>query len=226
MKKINITKKITKKNLPIFALLLMCSCAFADVTPYYINSLKRYGIGFTKIKSPLVMKIEPKKDSRILETLNFDFNDNASCQINKTKCEFDDIFAQYSKEKKLAFLTTIDSTEGWNLVCFNQLQAPVCGWVEDSENKHYNYIEFFNEFGKKYGVFLFKDVYKTDKILYAAPLKETNTTGSIELPKYIAPWLIRGNWMLVKVSDFNNKAKTGWIKYRGNDNKLRMFVKF
>lgn len=210
----------------IFIILAVCPVVFADVAPYYINSLRRYGIGFTKVQSPLVMRLEPKNDAKVLETLTFDYNNSAACEINKTKCEFDDIFAQYSTSKKLAFLTTIDATEGWNMVCFNQAMNPVCGWVEEEKNKYYNLSEFFDEFGKKYGVYLFKDLKKTDKILYAAPLQETNATGSIEMPRHISPWLIRGNWMLVKVNDFNNQSKTGWIRFRGNDNKLRLFVKF
>ncbi len=215
-----------KKILTLFILFLSVTCAFADVAPRYINSLRRYGIGFTKVQSPLVMRQEPKSDGKILETLTFDYNSSASCAINKDKCQTDDIFAQYSPSKKLAFLTTIDATEGWSMVCFNQIQTPVCGWVSEDENKYYSYLDFFDTFGKKYGLYLFKDLQKNDKILYSAPLKETNSTGSIVMPKYIAPWLVRGNWILVKVVDYNNEKKTGWIRFRGSDNKLRLFVKF
>ena len=211
--------------LTVFLLFVLSGIVLADVAPYYINSLKRYGIGFTKVQSPLVMRLEPKKDAKILETLTFDYNNSAKCAINKNKCEIDDIFAQYSTDKKIAFLTTIDSTENWNMVCFNQAQAPVCGWVDDNLNKYYNYIEFFEQFGKKYGIYLFIDLKKPDNILYAAPLKETNSLGSIEMPRFISPWLIRGNWMLVKVKDFKD-SKTGWIQFRGSDGKLRLFVKF
>lgn len=198
---------------------------WADVAPYYINSLRRYGVGFTKIQSPLVMHLEPYKEAKILETLTFDYKNNVSCSINKDKCAIDDIFAQYSTDKKLAFLTTIDIAQGWSMVCFNQADSPVCGWVNEENNKYYNYIDFFEEFGKKYGVYLYKDLKKTDKILYAAPIEQTNTTGSIEMPRFIVPWLVRGNWMLVKVNDFK-ESKTGWIRFRGNDGKLRLFVKF
>lgn len=198
----------------------------ADVMPYYINSLKRYGIGFTEIKSPLVMRQEPKKDGKILEVLNFDYKNNAYCQMNSNRCEIDDIFSSYSMSKKLAFLTTIDETTDWNLVCFNQKDRPVCGWVETKQNRFYNWSEFFNIFGKRYGLYLFKDVAKADKVLYSAPFKQTNSTGSVEMANHITPWLIRGNWILVKVSDFNNQAKTGYINFRGTDGKLRLFVKF
>ncbi len=200
--------------------------ANAEVLPYYINSLRRYGIGFTSVKSPLVLRRTPDQSGEILETLNFDFNKNASCLVNKNRCELDEIFAAYSENRKIALLTTLDETENWSLVCFNQGQNPICGWASEKENKFYNWSDFFNIFGKKYGLYLFKDLQKKDKILYSAPLKQTNSTGSIELPKAIFPWLVRGNWVLVKVHDFNNQMKTGWFNFRGDDGKLRLFVKF
>lgn len=198
----------------------------AEVLPYYINSLRRYGIGYTSIKSPLVLRRTPDVEGEILETLNFDYNKNVSCLVNKTRCNIDEIFAAYSESKKIALLTTLDETENWSLVCFNQAESPICGWVSEKENKFYNWSDFFNIYGKKYGLYLFKDLQKKDKILYSAPLKQTNTTGSIELPRAISPWLVRGNWVLVKVHDFNNQMKTGWFNFRGDDGKLRLFVKF
>ena len=50
----------------LFNLYLM---AQADVVPYYTSSLRRAGIGFSEVTSPLVMKREPKADGEILETL-------------------------------------------------------------------------------------------------------------------------------------------------------------
>ena len=201
--------------------------AQADVMPYYVNSLRRGGIGYTKVQSPLVMRREPKIDGEILETLNFNYKiEETTCEKNKERCFIDEVFSSYSKSKKLAFMTTLDSIDGWNLVCFNQNEMPVCGWVEEEKNKFYTLAEFFDTFGKKYGIYLFKDLQKADKILYAAPIKQTNSTGSLEMPKSITPWLIRGNWILVKAIDFQGQAKTGWLNFRGSDGKLKVFVKF
>jgi len=211
----------------LFIFLNLYLVAVADVMPYYINSLRRYGIGYTQVTSPLVMRREPKLDAEILETLNFNYKiEETTCEKNKERCDINEVFASYSKSKKIAFMTTLDSVDGWNLVCFNQSEMPVCGWVEEEKNKYYTIAEFFEIFGRKYGVYLFKDLQKIDKVLYAAPVKQTNSTGSLEMPKIINPWLIRGNWMLVKAMDFQSKAKTGWLNYRGNDGKLRLFVKF
>lgn len=216
-----------KVILSFFILLNITSLAVADVMPYYVNSLRRNGIGFTQVTSPLVLRRTPSSDGEILDTFHFDYKGNTACAVNKEKCSnIDEIFAAYSESKKLAFLTTLDETQGWNMVCFNQNEAPVCGWVENKTNRYYTLLEFFETFGKKYGLYLFKDLQKADKVLYAGPMKQTNSTGSIEMPKAIMPWLIKGNWTLVKVHDFNNSQKTGWINFRGDNGKLRLFVKF
>ena len=217
------------KKLFIVFIIFLNIIAMADVMPYYINSLRRYGIGYTSVQSPLVMRRTPSNDGEILETLNFDYNGSASCLVNKTRCSIDEIFAAYSQSKKIALLTTLDESENWSLVCFNQTQTPVCGWVDEKDNKFYNWNDFFSIYGRKYGLYLFKDLQKSDKVLYAAPMKQTNTTGSIEMPRSIVPWLVRGNWVLVKALDFNNQGsqtKTGWLNYRDDRGKLKLFVKF
>ena len=200
--------------------------ANADVLPYYINSLRRYGIGYTKVQSPVNLRNAP--NGNITETLNFDFKTGeVTCLVNKQRCSQDEVFSVFSQSKKLAFLTALDESEKYSYVCFNQSEAPICGWVEENENnKLYGWVDFFGVWGKKYGVYMFKDVQRSDRFLYSAPVKQTNSTGVVELPKFISPWLVRGNWMLIKVHDFNNQMKTGWLNYRGNDGKLRVFVRF
>ena len=217
-----------KKLLISFLVFLnMYLVACADVMPYYMHSLRRYGIGYTQVSSPLIMRREAKLEGEVLETLQFNYKEEiTTCEKNKDRCEIDEVFSAYSKSKKLAFLTTLDYTEGWSLVCFNQSDRPVCGWVEEGKNRFFGWSDFFGYFGKKYGLYLFKDLQKKDKMLYGAPVKQTNTIGSLEMPRLITPWLIRGNWILVKVSDFQNQMKTGWINFRGDDGRLKLFVKF
>ena len=215
-----------KKAVIILILIGFLPVFGAEVLPYYINSLKRVAIGFTNVQSPLVLRKTPQEDGEILETVNFDFEKNVSCLVNKQRCSLEEVFSAYSTEKKIALLTTVDETQGWSLVCFNQSEKPVCGWAEEKKNKYYNWTDFFNIYGRKYGVYLFKDLQKTDKILYSAPLKQTNSVGTIDMPRKIDPWLIRGNWILVKVYDFNNQLKTGWINFRFDNGKLKLFVNF
>ena len=213
--------------LSLFIIAMFSQAVLAEVMPYYINSLRRYGIGFTEVSSPFVLRNLPSEQGNIVETVNFDFKtEETTCLINKQRCSTEEVFSAFSPKNKIALLTALDESENWSFICFNQNENPICGWAKEEENKFYNWSDFFNTFGKKYGLYLFKDIQKSDKLLYAAPIKQTNTTGMIELPRMIVPWLISGNWLLVKVYDFNNKNKTGWINFRDNFGKLKLFVKF
>ena len=218
------------KRIIVTFLILLNTFAFAEVMPYYINSLKRYGIGYTSVKSPVVLRRMPSNDGEILETLNFDYEGNVSCLINKARCNIDEIFAAYSEKNKISLLTALDESENWSMVCFNQLERPICGWVDEKlDNKFYNWKDFFNIYGRKYGLYLFKDLQKADKVLYSGSMKQSNSTGTIVMPKSIMPWLVSGNWVLVKVLDFTTQgmqSKTGWLNYRDDRGKLKLFVKF
>lgn len=216
-------KKIQRRILIIFILLI--SAAYADIMPRYIDSIKNYGIGFTKVQSPLIIKKAPEKDAEVLEIVTFDYNNRIACSTNKNDCSLNKIFSFYLNEKKAAFMTTTDETQGYNLVCFNDKQA-LCGWVESKNNIFYDWNMFFNVLGRKYGLYAFQDISKNDRIIYASPDRNSNSTGSIEMPKYISPWLVQGNWVLVKIYEYDSKIKTGWLNYRGDDGKLRLFVKF
>jgi len=211
----------------LFIILGLAQIALADVMPYYVNSLRRYGIGFTNITSPLVLRKLPNDDADILETINFDFKtEETTCLVNTSNCATEQVFSAFSPKHKIALMTTLDESENWSFVCFNQNERPTCGWAKEDTNKFYNWTDFFNTFGKKYGLYLFKDLQKKDRILYAAPVHQSNATGSIELPRMITPWLVSGNWILVKVYDYNNQNKTGWLNFRDNYGKLKVFVKF
>ncbi len=214
-----------KKFFILIALILIVQRAQADIIPHYINSIRHFGIGFTRVKSPLIIKEEPSGSSKMLETVSFDYNNNVRCKVNKNNCDLEKIFSVYSNQRKLAFLTTLDETEGFVYVCYND-EKPLCGWVDDKNNTFYNWNSFFNVLGKKYGLYAFKDISDNDKLIFASPDRASNSLGSLEFPKYISPWLVQGNWVLAKIYDFNSKIKTGWLNFRGDDGKLRLFVKF
>ena len=74
-----------KKLFIVFLIFLNCA-VLADFMPYYVNALRRYGIGFTSVQSPLVMRRTASDDGEILETLHFDFKTGeTSCLINKSR---------------------------------------------------------------------------------------------------------------------------------------------
>ncbi len=104
-----------KSNLifKIIFFILICFNLFypsnADVLPYYINSLRRYGIGYTQVQSPVNLRNAP--DGNIIETLNFDFKTGeVTCLVNKQRWSQDELFSVFSQSKKLAFLAALDES--------------------------------------------------------------------------------------------------------------------
>ena len=204
----------------------MLSCAaFCNVVPYYFSSLKVSPVGFTFVKSPLNMRNIPDRNAPVVEVVSFDFDDNISC-FRDEGCKVSEVFSVYVKEKKVAVMSAVDKTDEWNFVCFNKSKNKTCGWVEDKDNKFYGLMDFYNIFGRKYGLYILHDLSKADRTIYSSPTKNTNSTGELMLPKSITPWLVQGNWILVKVLDFDNDKKTGWFNFRDESGRLKLFVNF
>ena len=218
-----IKSKIIVKIIPLVFLMLFLS-AIADVIPYYFSSIKNSPMGFVFVKSPVIMRNLPQKEANVVEMVNFDFQNNVSCFKNN-ECKIEEVFTTYLSDKKTAIMTAVDESQGYSLVCFNQKNG-FCGWVSEEENKFYTLNEFINIYGKKNGLYILKDLSKSEKVLYASNSIQTNSTGEIKLAHSIIPWLIRGNWILVKVVDLGYEKKTGWFNYRDENGKLKLFVKF
>ena len=83
-----------KIALLFFIFLNLHLCANADVMPYYMHSLRRCGIGYTQVVSPVVMKREVSPTSETLEVLHFNFKEEVTtCEINQERCQIDEVFA-------------------------------------------------------------------------------------------------------------------------------------
>jgi len=210
--------------LVIIFLFLFVPKSHADVTPYYLGSVKYWGIGISSAGQNIKIYQEPSINSKLLEELNWDEKGNLICKFDKFNCRSEEYFISFAPSTKTALFATDDEIEGWIKICFNQ-KRQLFGWIQkDEEAKYYTWNDFFITFGKKYGMYLFKDVPKNNKRLYAAPTHESECVDSFYLSNKITPWLIRGNWALVKVDHFDGQVKTGWLQYRNTDGNLLGFT--
>ena len=130
--------------------ILTTSFCFADILPYYYGNLKNTAIGFVKVSSPLEIRSEPSSESEIIETIEFDYQNHFSC--TSKQCIPEKIFSAYSEKNKIALLSATDESQNWIKVCFNS-EKPLCGWVKEDKNKFYNWSDFYNHLGKKYGLY-------------------------------------------------------------------------
>ena len=79
-------------------------------------------------------------------------------------------------------------------------------------------------YGKKHGIYVFKDVKKDQRVLYAASYEGAQIVDSFEMAKFITPWFVSGNCVMVKLIHWDNTQKTGFLRWRDLNGKLWLFV--
>jgi len=238
-------KKFILRVFLLWALVLMSfsSCpraaqaqeAFGSFTPAYTNSLSHFGIGAARVTNYIAVYEKPDTNSKILQRIYWN-NADTVLILNKEGIEgASDIFLSYRPNKNMVFLSVEDEEDNWLKVCYNQKKR-LFGWVkkikgtdgeiEKNGAKFYPYPEFFFKYGKKYGIYTFKNLPADFKKLHARPNQDSDVVDEFDVAKHITPWLIQGNWMLVKLTTYDNKTKTGWLRWRSDTGHLTGFIDF
>ena len=83
--------------------------------------------------------------------------------------------------------------------------------------------DFLNLYGRKRGVYIFNNTPDIYKRLYSQEKEESTMVDSFNFPKHIALWLIKGNWMLVKITTYDGLTKTGWMRWRTENGAVMVF---
>lgn len=196
----------------------------ASWQPEYLTSVNHWGIGVAAANEKVKIYQNTSIKSKILEEISWDSRGDLSCKINK-HCRAEEMFLTFSPNENGVFFSTDDENEEWIKICYNQ-KRNLFGWIKKSEEtKYYTWAEFIDLYGKKYGFYLFRDVPKEERRLYSQPTFESNSVDSFIIAKKITPWLVRGNWILVKVDNFDGKIKTGWLHFRLDNGRLLGFCR-
>ncbi|MBE7706808.1 MAG: hypothetical protein E7Z91_06170 [Cyanobacteria bacterium SIG30] len=210
-----------KKFLIILSLIIFSSLsAKADYIPISINSIQHYGIGVMRLNRIVNIYKDKDENSEIIQKIYWD---NAQNFNNKLKKSEEKTFVAFFPKNDFAFLSVEDEQEDWYLVCFDQ-ENKSFGWVKQGESaKFYTWQDFIMKFGQKKGIYYFEEI--KDKFLYAKPDENSQIVDEWKYAKFIQPWYINGNWMIVKVLDYDNNQKTGYMRWRTDDGKLLIFAK-
>lgn len=188
---------------------------FADTIPFYMNSLPKSAIGLYQTDKELVLRTNPDPEAPVIKRYEFTYNPE-TMPIN--------MFAVLLNEKSMGFLYVTDFDEdGWVEVVYNK-QMGAKGWVQTTDRMQFlPWINFYNLYGRKYGLSLLKDAPKDIHTLYSQcednsqALSKLNHAHSIKLIK------VSGNWALVTAVDLDKTPKSGWLKWRGNDGTIYAF---
>lgn len=214
-------KKILFTIIFLFVLSLKSN---ADILPQYLNSVYHWGIGVASTSKHIKIYEENNSDSKVKAEIVWNEHGAIKCSNTKMICDSKDIFLGFSPSNNTALLSVEDETDKWIYVCYSQKQR-LFGWIKKSENTTFlNWSDLFLIYGKKYGMYLFRDTPKEQKRLFAGPSVESGSVDSFFYPTFISPWFVSGNWVLVKIEDFDDKQKTGWLRFRGDDGRLNAFV--
>ena len=215
-------RRIILSLLIAFALTLPAMCV--EFIPKYKGNIQNYGIGLYFGTGKATVYEAPDTNSKVLAELSWDAQ---TVKINNEIIAPKNVFAVFIPRKSLSGFIVVDEqgTEFTKIIYNNPQQLE--GWIKNEEqNKAFYWRQLFYKYGKTKGLALFLNTPKEEKILRLTPEELGETSYQFVLPKYIRLQLIKGNWALLKVVDYDSEQKVGWFKWRNEDGTLNMFPQF
>lgn len=197
-----------KKFLIIFAMLFVLP-VFADTMPFYVGSIPDGVIGMYQTDKEITLYSHPEANSQVIKKMEFSYTPETMP---------DSVFAVLINDKKLGFLYVSDIDEdGWVQVIYDK-QTRAKGWVQTVDRMQFlPWLNFYNLYGRKYGLRLMKDAPDETKVLHAKAEDLSQNVSKLNYVKQIKLTTLRGNWALVSVFDLDKTPKTGYLRWRSND---------
>ena len=198
-----------RKLLLILAMLLILP-VFADTMPYYTNAIGLYQTG-----EKLTVFSHPEANSRIVKTFDFSYNPENMP---------DGLFGFLLNEKKLGFIYVSDiGDDGWVEIIYDK-KTGAKGWVMTEDRFQFMpWINFYNMYGRKYGLRILKDAPEEVNVLHAKSEDLSQGVAKINYAKSIKLTKISGNWALVSVLDLDKTLKMGYIRWRSDNGQIYAF---
>ena len=85
------------------------------------------------------------------------------------------------------------------------------------------WLNFYNLYGRKYGLRFLKDVPDDYEVLHAKSDDMSQTVAKLRYVKQIRLTKMSGNWALVSAFDIDRSPKMGYLKWRGSDGTIYAF---
>jgi len=203
-----------KKFLIILCMFLMMP-VFADTMPYYVNAIPKGALGLYQTGEKLTVYSHPEPNSHVLREFSFSYNPENMP---------DGVFALLLNEKKLGFMYVTDvGDDNWVEVIYNK-QTGAKGWVMTEDKFQFMpWINFYNMYGRKYGLRLLKDAPDEIDILHSKAEDTAQSTAKLNYAKSIKLIKLSGNWVLVSALDLDKTAKMGFMRWRSDEGVLYAF---
>lgn len=203
------------KKFLMIVMMLLALPVMADTMPFYIDSIPKSALGLFQTDKEVVLFSHPEGNSNIIKKMSFSYNPETMP---------DSVFAVLINEKKLGFLYVTDiGDEGWVEVIYDK-RTGARGWVQTQDQMQFlPWRNFYNLYGRKYGLRYLKDAPEDLEVLRAKPEDLAQIVSKFNFVKQIKLTVIRGNWALVSVMDLDKVPKTGYMKWRDNDGTIYAF---
>ena len=198
--------------------ILTTTQSIADVVPRYSDNIRHTGIGAFNAPNEFNIFTEPNETSTKITTIKW--NEKG---LQNTNIQENELFVSFIPSENIAYCAVDDEIDGWVKIFYSQSQGK-SGWVKTTpKNRYVSWLGFYMSWGRRNGVYFFKDMPDINKRLLSAPEADSQKVWGITYPKYIKLTLVRGNWMMVKLVDFGNEVKIGWIQWRDENGKFLIF---
>ena len=203
----------------IFVFFAMALQIFAvDVMPVTVSFIRTNTLGVYQVSSPITLYSQPDVNSEIKTVIKY-----TKDVLEPVNLVFQDVFIVFKGDKELALMAVTDETEDWVEVIYDN-KLGLTGWIKkDDPYKFATWVNFYNMYGKKYGLKFLNGTPEQIKNIHGSPDETSKVITTINYPRNINLSIIRGNWMLVTVLDVDKTPKTGFIRWRGEDGVKYLF---
>lgn len=196
----------------LLVLLLEIPGFCSDIIQTSPNSSIVRTVGLFQVGNDITVYKKPTTDSPILYRVRWTKDEFFPEDIGAEK-----FFSLKLSEKDLAMVNVVDITEDWVEIVYNNSTGQT-GWIKNDDlYKFMTWTNFFNVYGKKYGLKMLKGAPECAKNLKSAPDEKAQNLATIKFPQKINLNLIQGNWMLISVLDIDKTPKTGYVRWRSDD---------
>lgn len=169
-------------------------------------------VGVYQVGNDITVYQEPDEDSMILERIRWNKHEFYPESIGADK-----FFTVFIEKKDLALVNVTDVMEDWIEIIYDSSTGKT-GWIKkDDPYKFMTWINFYNSYGKKYGLTMFKTTPESYKNIKSSADDTAQNVSIMNMPQQIKLVVIRGNWALVSVFDLDKTPKTGYIRWRSDD---------
>ena len=203
------------KKIIVILLMFIGIPVFADTLPYYVNAVPKSAIGVYQTGEGLTVYSQPDTNSKILKIFDFTYNQESMP---------DGVFAALINERKLGFLYVTDiGDDNWVEVIYDK-KNEAKGWVRTEDRFQFMpWINFYNMYGRKYGLRLFKDSPDETDVLHSKADDFSQGVAKLNYVKAIKLTKLSGNWALVSVLDLDRVPKMGFMRWRSDDGAIYAF---